>query len=114
MGMTRLKSELRVQAWLRRAAGLGLMAAVARKGEAESCTVILKINRHRAGCDVYSPVTDPNGAPAWMSAFPQGPAPEREADAYLQRQAKYDPDLWVLEIEDPKGLFALDEPILKG
>ncbi len=112
--MTRLKSELRVQAWLRRATGLGLMAVVARKGEPESGTVLLKINRHALGCDVYSPVTDTNGAPAWMSAFPKGPATEPEADAYLRRQATYDTDLWVLEIEDPKGLFAFDEPILKG
>jgi hypothetical protein len=114
VGLVRLKSELRVQAWLRRANGLGLMTAVVRKGEAESGTVILKINRHGAGCEVFSPVADPNGASAWMSAFPKGAVKEPEADAYLQRQAKYDPDLWVLEIEDPKGLFALEEPILKG
>ncbi len=112
--MARLKSELRVQAWLRRAGGLGLMAAVVRKGEPESGTVILKINRHAAGCEVYSPATDPNGASAWLRAFPKGPASEVEADAYLQRQTKYDPDLWVLEIEDPKGLFVLEEPILKA
>jgi len=112
--LSRLKSELRVQAWLRRAGGLGLMATVARKGEPESGTVLLKINRHGAGCEVYSPVSAPDGASAWMSAFPKGPAKEPEADAYLQRQAKYDPDLWVLEIEDPKGLFALDEPILQA
>jgi hypothetical protein len=109
----RLKAELRVQAWLRRAAGLGLMATVARKGEAESGTLILKLNRHASGCDVFSPVTAPNGQPAWLSAFPKGPAKEKDADAYLQRQAGYDPDLWVVEIEDPKGLFALDEPVLK-
>ncbi|MBL8643785.1 MAG: DUF1491 family protein [Rhodospirillaceae bacterium] len=109
----RLKSEMRVQAWLRRAAGLGLMATVARKGEPESGTVLLKFNRFATGCEVFSPVATPDGKPAWMAAFPKGPAPEQEADAYLQRQAKYDPDLWVLEIEDPKGLFALEEPILK-
>jgi hypothetical protein len=114
LGAMRLKSELRVQAWLRRASGLGLMAAVVRKGEPESGTVVLKINRHGAGCEVFSPVTDEQGASAWMRAFPKGPAKEPEADAYLQRQAKYDPDLWVLEIEDPKGLFTLEEPILKS
>ena len=111
--MTRLKSELRVQAWLRRAAGLGLMGAVAQKGEPESGTVLLKINRFAAGCEVFSPVTTPAGEAAWMAAFPKGPAPEKEADAYLQRQAKYDPDLWVVEIEDPKGVFELGETILK-
>lgn len=110
----RLRSDVRIQSWLRQAAGLGLMAVVARKGEAESGALALKINRHSAGCDVYTPVSAPDGSPAWLTAFPKGPAKEAEADAYLQRQAKYDPDLWVLEIEDPKGLFVLTEPILKG
>jgi hypothetical protein len=110
----RLKSEVRVQAWLRRAAGFGLMATVARKGEPESGTVLLKIMRLPVGCEVYSPMTGPDGQPAWLSAFPKGPVKEAEADAYLQRQTKYDPDMWVLEIEDPKGQFALDEPILKA
>jgi len=110
----RLKSELKIQAWLRRAAGLGLMATVVRKGEAESGSIMLKIVRHGLGCEVYSPITAPNGEAAWLSAFPHGPAKESEADAYLQRQAGYDPDLWVLEIEDPKGLFDLHEPVLKG
>ena len=110
----RLKSEVRVQAWLRRASALGLMATVVRKGEAESGTVLLKIMRLPAGCDVYTPVSAPDGSPAWLAAFPKGPAKEVDADSYLQRQAKYDPDLWVLEIEDPKGLFVLSEPILKA
>ncbi|MSO98976.1 MAG: DUF1491 family protein [Rhodospirillaceae bacterium] len=111
--LPRLKADMRVQAWLRRAASLGLMATVARKGEQESGTVMLKLNRHALGCDVFSPVTTPDGTAAWMSAFPKGPAKEKDADAYLQRQAGYDPDLWVVEIEDPKGLFALDAPVMK-
>jgi hypothetical protein len=109
----RLKAEVRVQAWLRRAMALGLMGAVARKGEPESGAIMLKLNRFQAGCEVLTPVATPDGKPGWMHAFPKGPAPEKEADAYLHRQATYDPDLWVVEIEDPKGLFELDEPILK-
>lgn len=111
--MERLKAEVRVKAWLRQAQSLGLMATVARKGEVESGTVVLKIMRGPAGAEVFTPVAAPDGRPAWMRAFKAGPVAEREADAYLQRQAKYDADLWVVEIEDPKGQFSLAEPILK-
>jgi hypothetical protein len=89
--MQRLKSEIRVQGWVRRCTAQGLMATVARKGDVEAGAVMLKVNRFAAGCEVYS---------------------EKDADAYLARQAKYDPDVWVLEIEDPKAQFTLDGPIL--
>jgi hypothetical protein len=116
--MERLRTELRVQAWLRRAQGLGLMATVARKGDADAGALFVKINRFKDGCDVLSGTFAPDGTPAWMRPLGTGGlgtvnVPEREADQYLTRQATYDPDLWVLEIEDPRGQFVFDEPVLK-
>jgi hypothetical protein len=37
-----------------------------------------------------------------------------DADAltYIERQRKYDPDLWVLEIEDPERRYTLDAKIV--
>jgi len=110
--MQRLKSDMRIQAWVRQCAATGLMATVARKGEAESGAIMVKINRFARGCEVFSGVSTPDGGPAWMRATGIKPVSEKDADAYLARQAKYDPDLWVLEIEDPKAQFTLDGPIL--
>lgn len=110
--MQRLKSELRVQAWVRQCATVGLIATVARKGDVEAGAVMLKVNRFAAGCEVFSGVSASDGSEAWLRASGPKPIPERDADAYLARQATYDPDLWVLEIEDPKAQFKLDGPIL--
>jgi GMP synthase (glutamine-hydrolysing) len=109
----RVKTELRVQAWLRRCAAAGLMATVARKGDASAGALFLKVNRFGRGCEIFSGTFRPNGEAAWMRAGGTAPLSERDADAYLARQAGYDADLWVLEIEDPKGLFVLDEPIVE-
>lgn len=110
--MERLRSEIRVQAWIRQCAATGLMATVARKGDVEAGAVMLKVNRFARGCEVFSGVSAPDGSQAWLRAMGTKPVSEKDADAYLSRQAGYDPDLWVLEIEDPKDQFTLDGPIL--
>jgi GMP synthase (glutamine-hydrolysing) len=89
------------------------MATVARKGDVEAGALFLKVNRFAAGCEVFSGVTGPDGSDAWLRATGPKPVAEKEADAYLARQSKYDPDLWILEIEDPKAQFVLDEKILE-
>jgi hypothetical protein len=36
--------------------------------------------------------------------------PEAVVDAALARQRRFDPDLWVVEVEDRAGRSLLDEP----
>lgn len=111
--MERLRTELKVQAWIRRAQAKGLMAVVVRKGDTDAGALFVKLNRFQAGCEVFAGAVAPDGSPAWLRATGPAPVPEKDADAYLARQAGYDPDLWVVEIEDPKAQFLFDEPILK-
>lgn len=111
--MERLRTELKAQAWIRRAQAKGLMATVVRKGDADAGALFLKLNRFQAGCEVFAGAVAPDGSPAWLRATGPAPVPEKDADAYLARQAGYDSDLWVVEIEDPQGQFPFDEPVLK-
>jgi hypothetical protein len=109
--MDQLKTEFRVQGWLRRCAAAGVMATVVRRGDSEAGALFLKVNRFAKGCEVFSRITGADGTTTWLRATGRAPVPEATADIYLERQSRYDADLWVVEIEDPKGVFALDEPI---
>ena len=44
---------------------------------------------------------------------PKPGASESELDAYARRQAEFDPDLWLVEIEDREGRSFLTEKIEK-
>ncbi|MEY4880574.1 MAG: hypothetical protein RJB62_2043 [Pseudomonadota bacterium] len=111
----RLKSRIYVQALIRRAEVQGAAAFVLRKGAEEAGAVFLKINRLDGLCEVLSPAqrtgTDGNLERAW--ARPLGVAvPEADASTYFARQIQFDPDIWIVEIEDRAGRAFVDEPIL--
>ena len=110
----RLQSAVWVRAQIRRLAVDGIPAVVARHGDDTAGQVLVKLNMREAGCTVLSAVTGMDGDRAWLRATGEAPVPEAAADDYIARQAKTDPDLWVLEIEDRDGRHGLAEPVLEG
>lgn len=78
----------------------GRPAAVLRKGDPDSGG-ILAVLRGREGVVVLSQVRDAEGRPAWMRGSGPGPVEEDVATAYVDRQVKRDPDIWVVEFEAP-------------
>jgi hypothetical protein len=78
----------------------GRPAAVLRKGDPDSGG-ILCILRGREGCTVLSQARDAEGRAAWLRGTGAAAVEEALATAYVDRQVKRDPDLWVLEFEAP-------------
>jgi hypothetical protein len=89
-----------------------LPAAVVRRGDPDAGTVLVKVNRFEQGVTVYAQTNTFDEGPAWLRGTGPGPVPEADADAYIARQVARDPDLWVLEIEDRKGVYKLDGKIM--
>jgi hypothetical protein len=107
----RLKAEIWVKALIRRVELEGAAAMVVRRGDATSGVVLVKINRLDGSATVLTPTRDGDGAFLWLAGTGADPVPELEADAYVERQRKFDPDLWVVEIEDRAGRHFLQEPV---
>lgn len=104
----RLTADFWVQAYLTRLRLAAIPAFVTARGDATAGAVIVKVNtldgRARAfqrGFDLGS------GARTW-AVLADGT--EAEVDAALARQRRYDPDLWLIEVEDRTGRSLLDEP----
>ncbi len=107
----RLKAEIWVKALIRRCEVAGAQAMVVRRGDAAAGIVLVKVNRLDRTASVYSPARAGDGSLVWLPATGDGPVPEPDADAYIARQRKFDPDLWVVEIEDRDGRHFLQEPL---
>jgi hypothetical protein len=100
MAEPRVKTLLWVQMALRMGNATGEPGAVLRKGDADAGGVLVVL-RGRGGLNVLSQVRTATGDSAWMRATGPEPVDEATVDAYLARQLKYDPDLWVIEFETP-------------
>ena len=85
---------------------------VVRRGDPDAGAVYIKINGFERGSAVLSQIRMEDGQLAWFRATGEGTVSEAEAEAYIERQEKYDPDLWVLEVEDREGRNPFDDPMV--
>jgi hypothetical protein len=108
-----LSSDLWVGALVRRAEIGGAFATVVRKGDARAGTVIVKAySTSERRARLFTEAFGPDGDRLWIQ--PVASEIESELDAYIERQARYDPDIWVVEIEDREGRHFITEKVADG
>ena len=111
----RLKSAIWVAAYVRRCHIEGAFAAVRRRGAEEAGAIFVKLNRLDGTAEIYGPApqtafedSHPTDR-AFTAGLPAQPAPEADVEAYLARQIRFDPDVWIVEVEDRAGRHFLDQ-----
>jgi hypothetical protein len=106
----RLKAEIWVHALLRRCFAQGLYGAVLRKGAAEAGAVYVVINRLDGTVKVLGPppgsAIDEAGDRLWTEVIPPVTSVP-EVALFIARLVKFDPDIWVVEVEDRTGTAGL-------
>lgn len=107
----RLPTHVWLDAGLRRCSAEGVPVMVVHRGEAESGTVMVRLNLLDGTCRVLFQARDPEGRPGWMAAFAGAAVAEAEAEAYTARAIDRDPDLWVVDIDDRTGRLPFDGPV---
>jgi hypothetical protein len=113
MGIDRLKSGIWIQAQIRLCTISNLPAYVAKKGDPDAGAIIIRLNKLNGSNLVYSQTRSISGYIAWSPAGNGNPMNDIETSLYLEKQQKYDPDLWILEIEDPNEKFKFDSILLE-
>jgi hypothetical protein len=113
----RLKSGIWVAAYLRRCQIEGAAAVLRRRGAEEAGAIFIKVSRLDGTADLYGPApqsTFDEARPserAFSSAVKNPPVPESDIESYLMRQLRFDPDLWIVEVEDRAGRHFLDHVV---
>jgi hypothetical protein len=115
----RLKSSIWVAAYVRRCNVEGGFAAVRKRGAEEAGAIFIIVNRLDGTATLYGPAPQTvfaDDAPP-DRAFSivlgrDGPAPEADIEARLQKEIRFDPDLWIVESEDRAGRHFLDKVVV--
>lgn len=108
----RLRTDFWVAALRRRAEEAGAYVSVARRGADEAGAVFILVDRRDGSVDLYGP--------APQSVFDEGRPTDRlfslivaeasagAAQSRIEQEIRFDPDLWLIDIEDRQGRAFVD------
>ena len=104
----RLTADIWVSAYLARLRVENIPAFVVRRGDATAGSVLVKLNTLDGQACCFQRTFDLMTGDRRWAVLTEGD--EAEVDASIARQRGFDPDLWVIEVEDRQGRHLLDQP----
>ncbi|MDR6267236.1 DUF1491 family protein [Roseobacter sp. N2S] len=108
--MVRVTSDFWVKAYLRRLALADIAAFVTAKGDATAGAVLIKQAPLDGTATLFQRSYDLDGNRVWVTL---AAGAEQDVDAAVARQRSFDPDIWVIEVEDRAGRHLLGEDGLR-
>lgn len=109
----RLRSDIFVSALIRSAEVNGAVAMLRRRGSPEAGSIIVKIDRLDGAAAVLGPAPQSEALPEgvdrlFMRLHAQEWIDAADAESRLRSEAAFDPDVWIVEIEDRSGRLFVD------
>lgn len=105
-----LKTSLWIEAHIRTCFSRNCPAFVVARGDADRGGILLKLDRFNAGIFLYERTLDFDGNRVWRQVLAGGDS--AQAKTTIEKKRSFDQDIWVLEIEDLRGVYELDAPLL--
>jgi hypothetical protein len=97
----RLASKILANALIRRAESLGGFGVVIVRGDPTSGSILLILSERGQKIGTMERVLEATGDYAWQMNKAQDTEKQKEIDDLVQRRRKFDPDLWILELDIP-------------
>ena len=109
----RLRADIWVAAYIRRCEVEGAAAVLRRRGSAEAGAIFVKVDRLDGSSALYAPapqseVADRGVERLWARAHKDTWIEAGEVEKRIKREIEFDPDLWLVEVEDREGRNWLD------
>ena len=101
MSAPRLATSVLAGALIRLAEGQGGFGVVLAKGDATAGTILVILMEKGAGPRLYERLLDPDGTYAWQAVRGQDIEKEEEVPRLIAQRRRFDPDLWVIELDIP-------------
>lgn len=85
---------------------------VVRHGDDQAGAIFIRVCLLDGTSHLYGPapagLDASDGERRWMALLGAASTADRDVDSYLIREAEYDPDLWIIEVEDRQGRHFLE------
>jgi hypothetical protein len=99
----RLRTSVLVNGLLRHAEAAGGFGAVLAKGDSTVGSVLVILSEKGRKARILERLLHHEGQYSWQDSGPEALANDVEAEKFLTRRRKYDPDLWILELDVPSA-----------
>jgi hypothetical protein len=114
--MARLRSDFWIAAYLRRCNGEALSAMLRRRGAAEAGAILIKVDCLDGTAILFGPapqteVEDRESARTFVRLHKADRIPTPDAETKLRREIDFDPDVWIVEVEDRDGRVLIDDDL---
>ncbi|MEP2987956.1 MAG: DUF1491 family protein [Parasphingorhabdus sp.] len=104
----RLSAEMLVHSLLRKVNQGGGFGVVIRKGDRISGSILIQCIENGENMRVLERMPSLDDAPNWQQIWAQNTDNKQELSEYLERRYRFDPDIWLIELDipDPERLIA--------
>ena len=106
MVKVRVTTEFWVSVYKKKLEVEGIPMFIIKKGDTEAGAILVRVSDLRGSSKLYSQTSDLSGTRSWIELFS---GLDNEIESILKKQIKTDPDIWVIEIEQNKGINLLDQ-----
>ena len=105
----RLRTELVVQAGIRYCESKLVTAMLRRRGDSEAGAIFVKVARLDGTSSLFTRVTSFIEDSKWQCCSGEEWLPDEKVEERLLKEIEFDPDIWIIEVEHPKGKNPFEE-----